>query len=34
MIAVIANVGLLASEIGKKKAFITDKTVGFFKSVY
>jgi hypothetical protein len=30
MIIVTANVGLLPFEIGKKRAYITDKRVGFF----
>jgi hypothetical protein len=29
MIIVTANVGLLASEIGKKRAYIADKSIGF-----
>ena len=32
MIIVTANVGLLRSEIGKKRAYITDKRFGFFNS--
>jgi hypothetical protein len=32
MIIVTANVGLLPFEIGKKRAYITDKRVGFFNS--
>ena len=32
MIVVTANVGLLPFEIGKKRAYITDKRVGFFNS--
>jgi hypothetical protein len=32
MIIVTANVGLLPSEIGKKKAYATDKRFGFFNS--
>jgi len=32
MIIVTANVGLLPFEIGKKRAHITDKRVGFFNS--
>jgi hypothetical protein len=30
MIIVTANVGLLPSEIGKKRVYITDKRLGFF----
>jgi len=32
MIIVTANVGLLPFEIGKKRAYSTDKRVGFFSS--
>ena len=32
MIIVTANVGVLPSEIGKKKAYIADERVGFFNS--
>jgi hypothetical protein len=32
VIIVTANVGLLPSEIGKKRAYITDKRFGFFNS--
>jgi len=33
MIIVTVNVGLLPSEIGKKRAYITDKRVGFTATV-
>jgi hypothetical protein len=32
MIIVTANVGLLPFEIGKKRAYIPDKRIGFFTS--
>ena len=32
MIIVTANIGLLPSEIGKKKAYIAEERVGFFNS--